>query len=110
MEKVLVVAVDSNEKIFIQCYPYVSDFQLEMDVTNDIGECTFFVVYDEDLDELEDALDEMYIPIRKGKKLTYEDRRVIRDMIKSGDFTQKEVAANYGVSRQTVWKVCKNEN
>jgi DNA invertase Pin-like site-specific DNA recombinase len=110
MEKVIVVGVDSDEKIFVKCLSYTNDVQLEADVFDYIGDSTFYVIYEEDLDDLEDALDDMYIPVREGKKLTFEDRRTIKNMIESGDFTQKEVAGNYGVSRQTIGRICKDES
>ena len=68
MEKVIVIGVDSDEKIFVKCLPYMNDVQLEADVFDYIGDSTFYVVYEEDLDVLEDALDNMYAPIKSIKK------------------------------------------
>ena len=68
MEKVIVIGVDSDEKIFVKCLPYMNDVQLEADVFDYIGDSTFYVIYEEDLDVLEDALDNMYAPIKSIKK------------------------------------------
>ena len=61
MEKVIVVGTDSEGKIFIKCFSYLNDTQLEADVFDKIGNNDFLVIYEEDLDALEDALDSMYV-------------------------------------------------
>lgn len=45
----------------------------------------------------------------KRFKLNFLDVQTIRDMVASKEFSIKEIAANYGVSRQTIWRVCKEE-
>lgn len=108
MEKVIVVATDSEERPFIKCFPHIDDAQLEDAVADYIGKkTTFFVIYKEDLFDLEDALAEMNSPVKGHGKLSFDDIRTIQQMMASGDFKQKEVAANFGVSRQTIWQVCK---
>lgn len=60
MEKVIIVSVDKKERLFIKCFPYKNDFQLEMDVEEVIGKnTTFYVIYREDVDDLETALTDM---------------------------------------------------
>ena len=109
MEKVIVVATDSDEYLFVKCFPYIDDAQLEEAVADYIGKCTFYVIYQEDLDTLEEALAEARSPVMGHGKLSFDDVRTIQEMMASGDFKQKEVAANFGVSRQTIWEVCKKK-
>lgn len=108
MERVIVISTDSDECLFVKSFDYYNDDQLADDVYSYIEPgTTFFVIYKEDLDLLEEALEDMEAPVRIRGKLTFDDVKTIRSMVKSGDFKVKEVAANYGVSRQTIWKVCK---
>lgn len=107
MEKVIVVGVDSEDRIFIKAFDHETDAQLENDVEDYIGESSFFIIYEEDLDDLEEALEAMYAPAKGRKKLSFDDIRTIRTMVKSGDFKKKEIAAHFGVSRQTIWEVSK---
>lgn len=109
MERVIVVGIDSDERMLIKCFDYLDDEQLQEEVEQYLGNGSdFFVLYEEDLPDLEDALDDAFATKTKSGKLTSEDIKTIRMMMESGDFTQKEVAANYGVCRQTIGKLCKN--
>ena len=106
MERVIVVATDEDENLFIKTFNYIDDNQLQEEVQGYIGECTFYVIYDEDLDQLEEAIEDMETPPRHSSKLTNDDVKTIKLMVESGDYKKKEIAKHFGVSRQTIWKVC----
>ena len=48
-------------------------------------------------------------PRDKRRKLTDADIDCIWDMVDSDEFSIKEIAANYGVCRQTIWRVSKKD-
>ena len=111
MEKVIVAGADSDGYVFVKCFNYKNDDQLLEDVSDYIGSIPFSVIYEENLPELEEAIEEMYEKTEiKSNKLTVEDAKNIKLLLKSGDFTQREIAANYGVSRRTIGRIIKSES
>jgi hypothetical protein len=105
-EKVIVIGVDEGGSSFAKCLNFHNDRQLEKDVYSRFNCNDFIVFYEENLVDLEEALEDAFSE-NTSVKLSTDDRRCMRDMMQSGEFTQKEVAAHYGVCRQTVWRICK---
>lgn len=106
-ERVIVVGVYDG-KSFAKCLDYSTDKQLEKDVFGKYSCDDFMVFYDEDIEELEEALEDFYSDYEAS--LSIDDCRCIKDMVKSKEFDYKEIAANYGVSIETVKKICRGKN
>lgn len=105
-ERVIVIGVTKDGDTFAACVTYKNDKQLDKDVFYRFNCDDFIIFYEENLDEIEDALDDFYAK-SQTKKLPIEDQQCIRKTMCDGDFTQKEVAKNYGVSKKIIWKLCK---
>jgi uncharacterized protein YajQ (UPF0234 family) len=105
-EKVVIVGVNREGESFAACLKYKDDDQLEKEVYGRFECDDFLVFYEENMDELDDALDSFYA-VKCPKKLDPPDVKCIGDMVCQGDFGEEEVADNYGVSCKTVKNICK---